>query len=706
MTHSITRIPLGYFVLCAFILQGCARDFGVTSKSKSSASSVIVAAESDQISQLNLLNLTRPNSKNATLPLLTAAPILTYLASDSRLQHQTGYRIGPSWATDVNQPSFRFLTYGPYIENLNQGSYVARFALLVDNNFADDLTIASIDVYDANRDLVLSKQDLSRREFSGQGIVTHFDLPFDCPNNSKLEFRVMYHSSSYLVHSQTEIFKKTSIIAQYLPRDAKLLHQVGYPVGNTWSTDVSQPRERYLNYGPYETGIQAGYYMARFSLSVDNNSADNNNIARIDVFDASRGLVLNSRELTRRGFSRAGTPTDFEIPFVSSANASLEFRIFSHGNSFLQHMKTTILPGVTQPDVNDSRKKLIFSIDQSFGNGIVVNNDLVATKAIANALLPLTDKYNVYALLNPMTSNKQNLYNVLDTLVDNNIGFVLDVYTSDSSSLGLCTPGYPAGFTNPFGTSSLSIPLADLQYYKNRYGAFFAGIRIMEMLGQDNAYFYGHSDSNRPCWMNFIPYQSQYAVFQKESIESILQFSQSHGMFVQISDWNWSFAAGASKHSLPYEQNIRDAVQSVGGAQAHVYFTYDNNGTFANAFWNQTTQQADWNAANNSDWYKWAPGLRQVSGLGNQTRIGLSDQSWACQTELTCPAGNIITWAWGGLNNGVQLLQFESAWSLFNLPVGSFYQSDYTAETAYSPSLRGQPKDTFNQLSHFLLTSP
>jgi hypothetical protein len=46
--------------------------------------------------------------------------------------------------------------------------------------------------------------------------------------------------------------------------------------------------------------------------------------------------------------------------------------------------------------------KLIFSVDQGFGNGIVFNDDQVAIGRIINALQPLRKRYDAYLLLNPM----------------------------------------------------------------------------------------------------------------------------------------------------------------------------------------------------------------------------------------------------------------------------------------------------------------
>ena len=64
-----------------------------------------------------------------------------------------------------------------------------------------------------------------------------------------------------------------------------------------------------------------------------------------------------------------------------------------------------LMVGVCGTAVADGAVKLVFSIDQGFGNGVVVNDDQVAVKRIAEALRPFFAKYKVYVLLNPQVKD-------------------------------------------------------------------------------------------------------------------------------------------------------------------------------------------------------------------------------------------------------------------------------------------------------------
>ena len=127
---------------------------------------------------------------------------------------------------------------------------------------------------------------------------------------------------------------------------------------------------------------------------------------------------------------------------------------------------------------HEGRTKLVFSVDQGFGNGLVVNRDLVGARRIARTLRTLEPKYDVYALFEPQVANKKKLDAVLDVFVEEEIPFVFDVWSSDAMTLGTTTPqNAPAD-----GPHGVAISLEDLSQYKHRYGRHLAGMRIMEVL--------------------------------------------------------------------------------------------------------------------------------------------------------------------------------------------------------------------------------
>jgi len=129
----------------------------------------------------------------------------------------------------------------------------------------------------------------------------------------------------------------------------------------------------------------------------------------------------------------------------------------------------------------EPKTHLIFSIDQGFGNGIVASGNVEALNRMVSALEPLRAKYEVSVLLNPMIKDQARLKTVLDALVAKKMPFVLDVYSSDSFTLGANGPA-----NAPFDSShGHSISMDQLATFKESYGAWLVGLRFMEIFGQD-----------------------------------------------------------------------------------------------------------------------------------------------------------------------------------------------------------------------------
>src|SRR5688572_22974252 len=104
------------------------------------------------------------------------------------------------------------------------------------------------------------------------------------------------------------------------------------------------------------------------------------------------------------------------------------------------------------------RVKLVFSVDQGFGNGIVVNGDTAAMGRVIAALKALQPRYDVHALFNPQVADRSKLDAMLDLLVAAELSFVFDVYTSDAMTLGTSTK-FNAPADGPHG---IAISLNDL----------------------------------------------------------------------------------------------------------------------------------------------------------------------------------------------------------------------------------------------------
>lgn len=317
--------------------------------------------------------------------------------------------------------------------------------------------------------------------------------------------------------------------------------------------------------------------------------------------------------------------------------------------------------------------RLVFSLDQGFGNGVVVNDDQVAVKRIVEALQPLSAKYKVYALLNPQVRDRAKFDRVLDILVAEKMPFVFEVQSSDTMTIGSvvdhCKPHDPR--------HGVSISLPDLRSYKKRYGKWLAGIRFMEVLAHDftvRAVKTTNPEWGKPNWK--LPRDS---FFQPGIVEGFLQFAKQNGMFAQWSDWHWITYADWDKPQQATEDKLHAVLRRFPGIVTVTYANNEPNG-------DSTKRLPDWE--------------RCITKFEDTAELGLSDQSWL-GSDVTCPVGDIISWAESALDKGFRYVQFEPAWYFFRLPRGTFGVQDYTEDPAFAD--RGRATDNLLALEKALL---
>lgn len=118
--------------------------------------------------------------------------------------------------------------------------------------------------------------------------------------------------------------------------EAHGFHQIGRAEGNGWAVKVGDKQNSYSSYGPYTTAVEPGSRTANFRLQLDNTTADNLAIVRIDVFDAASGRVLAQRDIHRREFSSPFSYQDFALKFVAQGGQKLEFRTYWYGFSYMK----------------------------------------------------------------------------------------------------------------------------------------------------------------------------------------------------------------------------------------------------------------------------------------------------------------------------------------------------------------------------------
>lgn len=115
-----------------------------------------------------------------------------------------------------------------------------------------------------------------------------------------------------------------------------LYHQIGRADGEGWSASTPIDPVAYLVYGPYVTDIPVGENVAVFKMLVDNNTADNLMVIRLDVYDATAGTVLAQRDITRLQFTSTFHYEFFSLPFLNTvAGHQMEFRIYWNKVSYV-----------------------------------------------------------------------------------------------------------------------------------------------------------------------------------------------------------------------------------------------------------------------------------------------------------------------------------------------------------------------------------
>ena len=123
----------------------------------------------------------------------------TYQAEGTLLSHGIGRVDGDGWSANTAQDSPGHLVYGPYAADIPTGSRSVIFRMLVDNNTANNDSVVTVDVYNADSGTSLGSQAVSRQQWSAANAYQNFSLAFSYPTEGqRLEFRVYWHNKSYL----------------------------------------------------------------------------------------------------------------------------------------------------------------------------------------------------------------------------------------------------------------------------------------------------------------------------------------------------------------------------------------------------------------------------------------------------------------------------------------------------------------------------
>lgn len=134
----------------------------------------------------------------------------------------------------------------------------------------------------------------------------------------------------------------------------QLSHQVGQQHGDSEWYATAEQGPGFLAYGPYVT-LPAGTYRVTFRLMVDNNTADANPVALVDVYRDAGGLG-GTFTINRRQFNAAYQYQDFAILFnLDKVYDSVEFRVWVTGVSYVRMASVTVETATSlKPTLNDA----------------------------------------------------------------------------------------------------------------------------------------------------------------------------------------------------------------------------------------------------------------------------------------------------------------------------------------------------------------
>ncbi|MCB9653609.1 MAG: hypothetical protein H6729_05710 [Deltaproteobacteria bacterium] len=117
-----------------------------------------------------------------------------------------------------------------------------------------------------------------------------------------------------------------------------LSHLIGRPAGaDGWSV-VTTDGAGFLAYGPYVKDLPQRQMSASFELAVDNNTADDSSVVRLDVYDATSGDILAAKTLYRSEMTTPHTLGTFTLWFstVGRGGHAIETRVYVMGRSYVR----------------------------------------------------------------------------------------------------------------------------------------------------------------------------------------------------------------------------------------------------------------------------------------------------------------------------------------------------------------------------------
>ncbi len=258
--------------------------------------------------------------------------LLKWYATDPNLGHNVGKAVDGIWTADSAVDSSGYLSFGPYLNTLKQGVYSATWSLQINDNTTNNHNILRLEVYDVLTNNLISYRNITREEFIKPGVFQDFNVEFpEWGTERSLEFRCFWYGESQ-VKLKEILLINTSIIEGYqydAVNDSIFGHNVGRKNGDFWTANITQDSAGFLSFGPYETRLDPGEWTVVWTMMIDNNSINNDNVARVEIYDPDSNTFIAEKIISRKDFELASTLQDFKVSFKNIYPGSrLEYRFF------------------------------------------------------------------------------------------------------------------------------------------------------------------------------------------------------------------------------------------------------------------------------------------------------------------------------------------------------------------------------------------
>lgn len=248
------------------------------------------------------------------------------------LPHVIGSPETNGWRADPAN-GHNAMSYGPYATDIAAGSYVGVWRIKSSQVAPTDTTESiTIDAFDSTTGAYLAARTIPRSAWASAEQFQILSLPFQVPASSAghpIELRTWYSPWATITLDWIGLAGQGASSAQTWScanvwEARSLPHVVGEASADSWA---SNGQAGHLVYGPYTTAIPAGRRTAYWRLMIDASTTGNQELAVLDVWDATTGATLAATSLTPQSFAQTGAWQWFSVSYDQTAGHSTEIRV-------------------------------------------------------------------------------------------------------------------------------------------------------------------------------------------------------------------------------------------------------------------------------------------------------------------------------------------------------------------------------------------